>query len=537
MGFIKLNKLSSKFIIPIVLVSIIILGSFLIYNISEQSKSEVAALTENGNALVDLLETAGKDSLWDYSEENIKNISDAVAKDKEVAIVAFYDANYKPMYVLDKKGKSPAYDDKYLRNFPSEIKDNRFAKTIMHGEDVAGYLEVVLSDYYIREDIKNSIISTTVQNGIILILLIILISLVTKLVIKSINTLSDATNVIASGDLTKRIEVKSKDEIGMLSKKFNDMTINLFNLVSKFNNTAHTLAASSEELAASVDNSIDIVKDISHNTSDIVNITKGQSEDIKTIETSVKSITEFFEDVTSSIDDVSIASIESFNKAKEGEESIQRTIENVEQINSIVVDAEDIINGLSIKSQAINSFVGLINDITSQTKLLSLNASIEAARSGEAGRGFAVVADEIKKLADQSDGITHQISDSVDEILLAISEAVEHMKKAPKAIEENNRTVKTTVKSLEEIMSSTQNTSDKLSVIKGNTHSQRKHAIEVLENIERITENSKVSVKESENILDRVIEQEQIVDEISGASTDLAKIAEELIEVSATFTI
>ena len=111
------------------------------------------------------------------------------------------------------------------------------------------------------------------------------------------------------------------------------------------------------------------------------------------------------------------------------------------------------------------------------------------------------------------------------------------MSHAPKAIEEGQVMVQDTVQALGKIMDSTQKTADQLNIIKNNTHVQIEHSKEVVTSVGNITSSSKVSVEESENILTRVQQQEHIVSEISGAASDLAKLAEELINVSSSFKI
>ncbi len=104
-------------------------------------------------------------------------------------------------------------------------------------------------------------------------------------------------------------------------------------------------------MSASVENSIEIVKDISHNTEDIVHITKSQADDIETIDHSVKDINNYFEEIASAVDETTNASEESKLLAKEGEISINDTINTVSKINEIVGEAEEIINGLVVKSE------------------------------------------------------------------------------------------------------------------------------------------------------------------------------------------
>ncbi len=537
MKIFSFRSLAGKFIIPIVLVSALILGGFLLWNVNQDVEDKAEALNMKGQSLLTLLDTASSNPLWDYSQANIEQLGEAIAADPEVAIVAFYDGNFKLMYMVDKDGQGTEYEDRFLRNFPEEIVDGRFAHEVKFGDETAGYVELVLTDYFIKEDIRALFIATVIQNTMILVLLIVLIILVTQIVVRSINKLKDATDIIAQGDLTVRAELNTKDEVGILANKFNAMTENLFQLVSKFNTTAHTLAASSEEMAASVDNSIEIVKDISHNTEDIVDIMKNQADDIETIDRSVKDINNYFEEIAAAVDETTNASENALIMAKDGESAVNETIRTVSDINTIVKDAEDIINSLAAKSGGISSAVDAINEITDKTKMLSLNASIEAARSGEAGKGFAVVADEIKKLADQSSENTIRIEESIRDIQQTIREAVECMSRAPQAIEEGKTMVAQTVEALGKIMESTENTSEQLHVIKENTHDQIEHTKEVVVSIGNITSNSKTSVQESERILERVKQQELIVSEISGAATDLAKIAEDLIDVSSSFKV
>lgn len=537
MKLFNFKKLATSFILPVVIVATIILVFFQILNITHEYEQSEFELNEKGNSVVQLLETASKNPLWDYSIENIKQIGDAIANDEEIAIVTFYDAKYNLIYMIDKGEENPAYVDELLINYPRELNGTIFAKEVKLDDETAGYIELALTKYYKQENIDAYFNTSIIQNIIILFLLSILITIVTKFLVGRINVLARTTEVIASGDLTSRIDIDSRDEIGDLADKFNDMTVNLYNLVSKFNNVAHTLAASSEEMAASVDDSIDIVKDISTNTEGIVTSTKNQAEDIEKIDNSVNNMSNYFQEIAINVDEVTAVSNESIRFAIEGENAVKDTIKTVMKINTIVEDAESIINGLAVKSQEINFLADAINEITDKTKMLSLNASIEAARSGEAGKGFAVVADEIKKLADQSNEITIKITDSVANIQTAIKEAVTHMGTAPKAVADGNVMVQKTVEALEKIMISTEKTATKLGEIKESTHLQIVQSKEVASSVSNITSNSKASVSESEIILSRVIQQEKVVEEISGAATDLAKLAEELIDVSNSFKI
>lgn len=538
----RFKKLANKFVIPTILIAALILGGFLLFNMYQDRQEYAESLDMKGKSLSSLLETASKNPLWDYNFTDLEKIVEAIGNDKEVAIINFYDANFQWIeeVSIDKKGEE-AYKDKFLHNYPKKFQkidgNEVFALEIKKDGETAGYVELVLTDYYIRSAIRSNFIEQIIQNGIILVLLIIVITIIAKFIVKSLNKLSDATDIISNGDLNTRIELKTKDEIGQLGDKFNMMTENLLKLVTKFNATAHTLAASSEEMEASVQDSLKIVREVSQGTEDIVRSNKGQADDIQMIESSVKNITEYFEEIAESVDRTTKFSYESSELAKEGVDSVNATIETVSRINALIEKAEKIINGLAEKSAAIDESIEAINSISEKTKMLSLNASIEAARSGEAGKGFAVVAEEIKQLADQTDEITETISDRVNEIQSSVKKAVDTMRDAPKAIEEGKAMVSETVDSLSKINSSTADTADRLSEIKDNTHEQIEQAREVLVGVEHIADNSQSSVTESEHILERVKNQEEIVEDISSAASELAELGEELIKVASMFKI
>lgn len=538
----KFKKIANKFVIPTILITALILGGFLALNIYKDKKAYFEKLNEKGESLSILLETSSKNPLWDYNFTDLNSIVKAVSEDKEVAIVNVYDSNFNWIeeVSVDKKDEK-IYADTHLHHYPKEyrtIDGNKvFALEIMKNDETAGYLEVVLSDYYILENLKEKIINDIIQNVIILFLLMFIIYFISRFIVRSINKLSDATDIISSGNLKTVIDIESKDEIGQLANKFNIMTENLVKLVRKFNSTAHTLASSSEEMDASVQESSKAVKEITSGTQDIVEAAKEQSNDIDMIEKSVNDISEFFEEIASNIDTTTSISYESSNLAKEGVESVNLTIEIVKRINEIIEKAEKIISGLAEKSENIGISVAEINSISEQTKLLSLNASIEAARSGEAGKGFAVVAGEINKLADETDHITEMIEGRISEIQNAINEVVKTMEYAPKALEEGKEKVSDTVKSLSKIKNSTDDTANRLNSIKDNTHRQIEQTKEILLSIEHIINNSKASVSESEHILTRVKYQEEVMDEITAAASNLANLGEELIKTASIFKV
>lgn len=271
----------------------------------------------------------------------------------------------------------------------------------------------------------------TTQSIVIIILLILSIIgswFFASYFIKPITRLSNFMASVSNGNLSEKLDVKTKDEVGTLYKAVNITVDSLREMVQKIQNLVENVnegstllndqAARSSEVAETINRAMDEVsKGSEHLSTDMVNI----SSKVESNSTSVSKMTE---NVTTIV--------ESSRKAKktssEGQQAMNKMTEKMKVIVSQSNDSSEIMKSLHNRLQQINEMTTLIHDISEQTNLLSLNASIEAARAGEMGKGFAVVAQEVKKLAEQS-------SDSVTEIGTLIAEIQSDSSKALDYIE------------------------------------------------------------------------------------------------------
>src|SRR5690554_3186923 len=146
--------------------------------------------------------------------------------------------------------------------------------------------------------------------------------------------------------------------------------------------------------------------------------------------------------------------------AMEGKENLDRTVNQMTDIQSTIMNLAAVINGLGESASQIGDITNLIKDVAEQTNLLALNASIEAARAGEHGKGFAVVAQAIGNLAEESQNATKEITKVIKNIQTEIGEAIQSSVEGTKVVENGTLLVKETSNSLEKIFEAIQLTSD-----------------------------------------------------------------------------
>ena len=233
------------------------------------------------------------------------------------------------------------------------------------------------------------------------------------------------------GDLTQRLEVSSRDELGSLASNLNRVFAKIHTLAAGVQRSAFQVNASSGEISAVSKQMLDSAK-----------------EQAGKISNSTAAVTE----LSSSIQQVAENAAEATRTAQQSGQAVQRAIARLGQIRSTVEDAAGRISALGESGKRIGNIVEVIRQISEQTSMLALNAAIEAAHAGEHGRGFAVVADEVSSLAKRTGQSAKDIEDLIDTIRDQTSEAVRVMGEGTREVEEGTGLVEATLADLQSLV-------------------------------------------------------------------------------------
>ncbi|MGI6656503.1 MAG: methyl-accepting chemotaxis protein [Desulfobulbus sp.] len=272
-----------------------------------------------------------------------------------------------------------------------------------------------------------------------------------------VRTIQDLIRGISAGegDLTKRLPVETKDEIGDLAKYFNTLIETLQRVIADITGNTQTVASSATELSAVSGQSAESVRDLSAKTSTVAAAAEEMSANIASVASGMQ-------DATSNLSAVAAATEEMTSTIADIAGNAERARSTTDNAAQQVDNFAAVLRELGGAAQEIDKVTETITEISSQTNLLALNATIEAARAGEAGRGFAVVANEIKELAQRTTEATKDISDRIDGIQSATGGAVNDIEQIVQVILEVNTIVATIATAIEEQSAATREAAENI---------------------------------------------------------------------------
>ncbi|MFM2476959.1 methyl-accepting chemotaxis protein [Celerinatantimonas sp. MCCC 1A17872] len=280
------------------------------------------------------------------------------------------------------------------------------------------YTVVVINKNSILSPLYNSLWSQLAVALVVAIICIILFNLYSYHLLKALTVVSNALAKIAQGggDLTQRIEVSNRDEVGMLANNFN-----------QFISSMQTLIADLREDISQLSDAAKASEQRANGTAKRLN---EQQRDVTSVATAVEEMASATAEIASHAQHTLEAVGEATIKTGEGRQLVESNRESIDTLAGSVEKTSKVIGELHEHAQSINDILTAIQTIAEQTNLLALNAAIEAARAGEQGRGFAVVADEVRNLSQRTQSSTEQIQSTITTLLSITDRAVSMMQQS-----------------------------------------------------------------------------------------------------------
>ncbi|MGD8525322.1 MAG: methyl-accepting chemotaxis protein [Thioalkalispiraceae bacterium] len=362
-----------------------------------------------------------------------------------------------------------------------------------------------------EEEVTTSIFEMSILVLVAVVLCGFMAFIFPSLITRPMRQLIGHVNDIAEGegDLTARLDVNSRDEMGQLAEAFNRFITNLHEIISHVADSSTQVSNSSEELSQS-----------SQQTSEIVSRQRNETEQVAA---AINEMAATVQEVANSASEAANAADQADREASDGRQVVMQTIEAIGNLASDVERSSQVINRLKGESENIGSVLDVIKGIAEQTNLLALNAAIEAARAGEQGRGFAVVADEVRTLAQRTQESTQEIEQMIEALQVGANEAESVMSESRERAESTVEQAGQAGHSLESITQSVATIRDMNTQIATASEQQSSVANELNRSVTTIHQVSEESEQQSNSML--------------YACNELAQMGEQLQTVVGRFKI
>lgn len=289
-------------------------------------------------------------------------------------------------------------------------------------------------------------------SAIVVLLAIIICFIVGRRLMRPLVKVSTIIEEIANGDINADFGMvkESNDEIGLIIEKMKELTQSLGNIVGRIRNSSDTMSANSYELNDTSSQTLAANNEISKAVEDVAEGSTGMASSISKINENLEEMSRETKDINESVNEIR-------NQTTAVQDSSKIMNDKIKSMQDSSHKMDDGISAISKRIETVNTtvdkvsnIVSVIEEISSETNLLSLNASIEAARAGDAGKGFAVVAQEIRVLSDN----TNTELENIKQIISSLVEECRYCVQASGTIVEDNAKQKEEIKAVLEEFSS-----------------------------------------------------------------------------------
>lgn len=357
---------------------------------------------------------------------------------------------------------------------------------------------------------KEAEFSAALQKQITLQILILIVLIIGYSIIAYIFSARIAGNIQRIGGFVQEmanrnlsiepLDLKTKDEIGQLSRNVNQLAIDMHGIISKLRATAQSVYNQSYALSETSNQVRESSEQISVTMQNLATGSDSQAQYITDIAQTMQAFTETMRSSNQRGEEIRKATHNIVDLTTNGDKHMQASIEQMKKIDYVVAESLAKVENLDNQTREISVLVSVIKEIADQTNLLALNAAIEAARAGEQGKGFAVVADEVRQLAEQVSKSVSNITTIVSSIQHESSVVMEYLQEGYHEVSQGSTQILQTGESFNQINNSIGQMLESLNVMSESLQemTEKSEAIQrSIEEVAAITEETSAGIEET----------------------------------------
>ncbi|MCU6712091.1 methyl-accepting chemotaxis protein [Paenibacillus sp. J5C_2022] len=446
----------------------------------------------------------------------------------------------------DNKQKEQLWQDviqgKTMRGYTPNSKGvnvlRSFEAIKLPGSDAEWYAVTAVEKEVIFEAYnENRIVSAAMGLAAMLFIGIVVTFIVRFMVLRHITTLIGKLKLMAQGDLTQKLEVRSGDEFGQMAQYFNIMTEKLRDMFRMAADLAMSVGAAAQQLTASAEQTSRASESIAQSTQEIASGAETQHKHAHDTSMAMSEMSLGVQRIADSSTQMSESAGGAADRTAVGRRLIEGAVHQMGLVQSAVVETEGAFGRLSERSDQIGGIIDLIAGISTQTNLLALNAAIEAARVGEQGRGFAVVAGEVRKLAVQTQQAAEQVGQLIEAVRHDTTEAASAMARGAGEVEEGVKLVDQSGDMFLSILSEMETVNGQVQEVSASVQQMTASAEQITATVEQLSGIAQEAAGSAHGVAAASEEQLASMEEISSSAEALSRMVQELLDKMSQFKL
>ncbi len=370
-------------------------------------------------------------------------------------------------------------------------------------------------------------------------LLIVLVSLwLANSIAKPVRAVAEKMDVVAKGDLTSQVELKSgMKEIKMLVGAVNTMIDLVSGSIREIMDTSKQVLARAEDLSAAAEESTASIEEVMAITERTSAQTENAAAAVQETNAGVEEVAAGAQAAAKAASEAGEGAVLAAEEAKQGGESVETMAAMIVQTAKAGEQVGSAVENLAGTVKNISGFVATITQIADQTNLLALNAAIEAARAGEAGRGFAVVAEEVRKLAEESNRAAGEVGKLIGEITSRTESALRDSEGSSKILKELVAKASETRAVIGDVVKGMNNVTENIQTIAATVEEQSASAEEMTAGMDSVSKSSIEIAEQVGSVSRSMQEQTKVVESIASSSEELVHLSASMQQAVSRFKV